>query len=301
MVRFQIFVIGGAVLETPVVSRSALELSLFLCPFCVPQGLALLKEPFKLLLLRGGLFAARFPLDAASLVFANVRQSLLPPDNLAEFDMFEHHVNLLQFGVIDDLEQGNDIGMAYLFEDGDLPLAFVLGRHGRDFAEPALLGKARDDFDGDKLSILRVPRQLDLAMHAPAKLLDDFIIVDVFSARGAVMFYVRLVRFSNFVTLQRVQIRTIQARRRRSFGAGLGWRKGAGQAGTEEARRRYRGVIGGSVGEMRRRGGQDVVQTRMRRAMASRMRVLTLHGGNLLDDVHRLGDASCWTGRIVSS
>lgn len=41
---------------------------------------------------------------------------------------------------------------------------------------------------------------------------------------------------SNFVALQRVQIGTIQTGRRRSLGAGLGRRKGAVEAGTEEAR-----------------------------------------------------------------
>lgn len=117
------------------------------------------------------------PLDPPALVDAYLVVALLAPDDLAELDVFQDHVDLLELGVVDDLQEADDVGMSNLLEDGDLPFRLVLGRHG-DPAQLALLGEALYDLDGYIIARLETPGQFDLAMHAATDLVDDLVLVD---------------------------------------------------------------------------------------------------------------------------
>lgn len=105
-------------------------------------------------------------------------QAFFAPDNLAELYMLENHVDLLELGIVNHLEQGDNVGVPDFFENGNLLLGLVLGRHGRDSSKAAFFGEARYDFDGDVVGGLYVAGQLDLAMHAAANLFDNLVLVD---------------------------------------------------------------------------------------------------------------------------
>ena len=107
-------------------------------PLQLLESQAFLEQGFVLIVLETGL-AADFALDAVTLIVADIGDTLLSPDHLAELDVFEDEVNLSEFWVIDDLQQGNHVGVAHFLEDGNLPHSLVLGRQSHDFSQTTLL------------------------------------------------------------------------------------------------------------------------------------------------------------------
>ncbi len=76
--------------------------------------------------------------------------------------------------------------MADLLEDGDFPLCLIFGRNG-DSSQLALLGEALYDLDRDEVARLKTSCQFDLAMHSPANLFDDLVLVYQLAAGDKVL------------------------------------------------------------------------------------------------------------------
>lgn len=106
--------------------------------------------------------------------------------------MLQDHIYLLQFWIIDNLEQPNDVGVSDLLEDGNFSLCLALGRHCYP-SQPALLGKALDDLDRDKVASLQAPGQFDLAMYTSAYLVDDLILIDQLASSDEILLNLGLV------------------------------------------------------------------------------------------------------------
>jgi hypothetical protein len=140
-----------------------------------------------LLILTRILLTSLFLLYPASLVLADPWITLPPPHYLSELDTLQHHVDLLQFGVIDDFEEADDIGMSDLLENGNLSLGLILWGDG-DSSKSALLGEALHDLDSHILSCLETPRQFDLAMNASAYLVDDLVLIYQFATGEGILF-----------------------------------------------------------------------------------------------------------------
>ena len=100
--------------------------------------------------------------------------------------MFQHHVDFLQLRIVDHFEQTDNIGMADLLQDGDFSLCLVFRRNG-DSSQLALLGEALYDLDRNKVTRLKTSCQFDLAMHAPADLFNDLVLVYQFAAGNEVL------------------------------------------------------------------------------------------------------------------
>lgn len=131
--------------------------------------------------------ASLLSFSSPALKSTDMRQSLLSPDNLSTLDVLKDHVDLLEFGIVNDFEEGDHIGMSNLLQDGNFPLGLLLGIHiGSNLAEPSLLGESWDDLDSHIFSILEVSGQFDLAMDTAADLVNDLVVVDDLSARRKV-------------------------------------------------------------------------------------------------------------------
>lgn len=136
-------------------SLDHLEVFLFIGGLLLPKLLSFYPSPF---------------------VDADLRRALLAPYNFPKLNMFQHHVDLLQFGIVDDFQQADDVGVTDLLENGDLPLCLVFGRNG-DSPKLALLGEALYDLDRNIVACLETSCQFDLAMDASAYFFDDLVLV----------------------------------------------------------------------------------------------------------------------------
>jgi hypothetical protein len=119
--------------------------------------------------------ASSFTLHPSPLDPDNLLCPLRPPHDLAELNKFENDVDLHDGRVIDDLQQGYDIGMDGLLQDGDLLLDLVLWI--AQFAKPSTFGVSSDDLDGHLVSLVEVPPELDLAVNATTQFVDDLILI----------------------------------------------------------------------------------------------------------------------------
>jgi hypothetical protein len=158
------------------------------------DSLAVLKQLFVAILFGGRELASHLAFYASSFVKTNMRETLLSPYDFSKFYMFKDHVNLLEFWVIDDFEEGDYVGVADLLQDGNLLLCLVLGRLCRNLAETSLLRETWNDLDSHVFACLEVPGQLDFAVHATTNFFDHFILVDEFPTRSGVRVNERLVR-----------------------------------------------------------------------------------------------------------
>src|SRR2546423_768217 len=110
------------------------------------------------------------------------------PLNFPHLDMLQHNVYLLSFGIIDDLEKTNDIGVSCFLENGNflLDLVFV----ATILAQSTSLGVPFDDLDGNELARLNVTAKLDFAVYASTKFVDHLVLVDEFSSGDRVHIHI---------------------------------------------------------------------------------------------------------------
>jgi hypothetical protein len=100
--------------------------------------------------------------------------------------MLENHIYLLQFGVVDDFKEADNIRVSHFLQDSYLTLGFVLWCDS-DPAKPTFLGKSRYDLDSYIVTCLKTACQFDLAMNTSSYLVDDLILIDELSASNVVL------------------------------------------------------------------------------------------------------------------
>ena len=163
--------------ETPARRRPGLLL-LQGNPFCLASRFVFLEDPLIFRLCSRVEVATALTLHSPSLEPDNLASALGPPHDLAELNEFENNVDLHDGGIIDDLQQGHDVGVDGLLQDGHLLLDLVLGI--TQLPEASALGVSRDDLDGDLVALVQIPTELDLAVHATAQFVDDLILIEEF-------------------------------------------------------------------------------------------------------------------------
>lgn len=106
--------------------------------------------------------------------------------------MLQHHIDFLEFWVVDDFEETDDVGVPDLLQDSNLSLSLALGIK-RHLPKPTLLGKALYDLDSDVIARLKTPSQLDLAMSTSADFVDNLVLVYQLPSGDEVLFDLCLV------------------------------------------------------------------------------------------------------------
>lgn len=155
------------------------------------------------------LLAPHLLLQSVALEVVDVRQALLPPNNFSPLYMLKNHVDLLQLGVIDNLEKRDNVRMSNLLQNGDLPVDVLLRIPGGQFPQAAGLGQTRDNLDSHIFAILEVLSKFDLAMLATPYFLDDLVLVDEFAAGCIVAIDVGSTRFPDPTALERMEVRAV--------------------------------------------------------------------------------------------
>lgn len=175
----------GTMLGAPMICLGVVVLS-HPRPLQVLECLSVVENLLVLLLFGSLRLASHLALDASPFELADMWETLLAPDHFTKFDVLENHVDLLKFRIVDNFEEGDDVFMSDLLENGDFLLGLVLRGLGGDPTESSFLRKSRNDLDGHVLAGLHVSSQLDLSMHAPANLLNHLILVDGFPTGSGV-------------------------------------------------------------------------------------------------------------------
>jgi hypothetical protein len=168
-------------LKTPIVRRHRDFL-----PCCLPPHKSVIANLEIKCLLAHITIPTDFPFNASSLVQTYQWRAFLPPYYLSQFNVLEDHINLLQFGVIDDFEEADHIRMSDLLQNSNLPLGLVFWRHC-DPAEPTLLRESLYDLDCYVFAGLKTACQFDLAVYTSAYLVDDLVLINQFTASNEVL------------------------------------------------------------------------------------------------------------------
>ena len=114
-------------LQAPVFVVAILELKLGeFCSLCLLALTTALEKLEVFLVFSELLLSLLLPFDPASLVEAYLVVALLPPHNLSQLDVLQHHIDLLEFGIIDHFQEADHVGMSDLLENSNLPLCLVL-------------------------------------------------------------------------------------------------------------------------------------------------------------------------------
>ena len=107
--------------------------------------------------------------------------------------MLKNHVYLLQFRIVNDLEQANDVRMPHFLQDGNLSLCLVFWGD-RHLTKPPLLREPLYDLDSDIFARFKAPSQLNFTMNASTYLIDNFVLIDQFAAGDEILFDLCLMR-----------------------------------------------------------------------------------------------------------
>lgn len=101
--------------------------------------------------------------------------------------MLETQVDLFIVRVIDDFEEGHDVRMPDLFQNGNFPLRLLERRHILcDPSESTLLGEARDNLDCHVLAIVEIAGQLDFAVSTSSNFVENLVVINDLASSGVV-------------------------------------------------------------------------------------------------------------------
>lgn len=106
--------------------------------------------------------------------------------------MLQHHVYLLEFRIVDNFYQADDIWMPNLLQDSDFPLCLILGRDC-DPPEPSFLREALYNFDRNILLRVQAACKFDLSMYTAPNFVDDLVLIDQFPPGYKILFDLCLV------------------------------------------------------------------------------------------------------------